>query len=298
VNEKELNSWFFDLDMLHFEFEISNYLKYKMTATTMRKNHRLSFLFSLANAGLIFFTLSISAGVVAQTPSQPTPTPTPRRPLPKPLSGARGFEQYANREASSRLAAGAATRGETAPEKLLYEDGEAAYAAGNYQSAVENFSKAVRLKPNWAEARYALALSLIEMDNLKAAIEEFKQVVKLKPSYQLTVMSNYNLGNAYFDLGEFKEAIDAYKQAIELNPELSRPHNNLGLAYAASGQLPLAVGEFNRAVQLRADYVEAHFNLGVAYLESNKKPEAQDQQRILLKLNSELAAKLDALIKK
>jgi hypothetical protein len=35
----------------------------------------------------------------------------------------------------------------------------------------------------------------------------------------------------------------------------------------------------------------------VAYLQSGKKYEAEDQQRILVKLNPELAAKLDALIR-
>jgi tetratricopeptide (TPR) repeat protein len=238
-----------------------------------------------------------TARVLAQTPS-PAPTPTPRRPLPKPPSGVRGFDQYANREASSRLAAGAATRGEIGQENALYEKGEAAYEASNYQEAVENFSKAVHLKPNWAQAHYALALSLIEMDNLKAAFEEFKQVVKLKPSYQLMVLSSYDMGNACLDLGEYKAAIDAYKHAIELNPELSQPHNNLGLAYAALGQLAEAVAEFNRAVKLKADYAEARFNLGVAYLQSGKKLEAEEQQQLLVKINPDLASKLGLLIKK
>ncbi len=35
----------------------------------------------------------------------------PRRPLPKPANGSRGFEQYANKDASSRLIASGATRG-------------------------------------------------------------------------------------------------------------------------------------------------------------------------------------------
>lgn len=50
-------------------------------------------------------------------------------------------------------------------------------------------------------------------------------------------------------------------------------------------------------MQLRADYAEAHFNLGVAYLQLGKKHEAEEQQQLLVKLNSELAGKLDALIK-
>ncbi len=41
----------------------------------------------------------------------------PRRPLPKPKGGARGFEQYAGRDASSRLIAAGATRGAGIPRK-------------------------------------------------------------------------------------------------------------------------------------------------------------------------------------
>lgn len=264
----------------------------------MKRRSRLTFPISVANAGLIVFALCVSATVLAQTPTRPKPAPSPRRPLPKPVGGTRGFDQYAIREASARLVAGAATRGATDPESLLYQEGEAAYAAGNYQKAIENFSEAVRLRPNWAEAHYALALSLTEMEKLKAAIEEFKLVLKLKDKYELMVLSNYNIGNAYVDLGEYKEAVDAYKEAIELNPELSKPHNNLGLAYAASNRIAEAVTEFNQAVQLTPDYAEAHFNLGVAYLQLGRKQEAEEQQGILSKLKSELASKLDALIRK
>lgn len=41
----------------------------------------------------------------------------PRRPLPKPKTGARGFEQYSGRDASSRLIAAGATRGAGIPRK-------------------------------------------------------------------------------------------------------------------------------------------------------------------------------------
>lgn len=56
-----------------------------------------------------------TAAVVAQVASQkPSPAPTPRRPLPKPTTGSRGFEQ-AGRDASSRLIAAGATRGPLKP---------------------------------------------------------------------------------------------------------------------------------------------------------------------------------------
>ena len=68
---------------------------------------------------LLLFVFLLGTGAtaagVAQAPSQkPSPAPTPRRPLPKPTTGSRGFEQ-AGKDASSRLIAAGATRGPLKP---------------------------------------------------------------------------------------------------------------------------------------------------------------------------------------
>ena len=247
--------------------------------------------------------LNVTATVLGQTPTQPRPTPTPRRPLPKPEAGSRGFEQYAKRDASARLIAAAGSRVIIDPGDF-YSKGEANYKAGKYETAVKDLNQAVKLSPDWDDPHYVLALSLTELGRLKEAIEEFKQVVKVAIKDEPKILAHYNMGNAYADLGQYKEAIEAYQKAIRINAKslepqkLSKPHNNLGLAYAASGQLNDGLAEFNQAVQLRADYAEAHYNLGVAYLQLGKKHEAEAQQRILVKLNPELASKLDALMRK
>jgi tetratricopeptide (TPR) repeat protein len=250
----------------------------------------------VANLALALFLLAPSSELASHSQPKPTPSPTPRRPLPKPVRGSRGFEQYSSRDASVRLIAATATRPIDAAT-AYYKRGEDHYNAKEYPQAVENFSQAVRLKPDWLEARYALAASLTEVKKLRESIEQFKKVLSLNPKAELRVVCNYNLANAYADLGEYPEAVEGYKQAIKLNPELSKPHNNLGLAYAAMGKLSEAVVEFKLAVQKKEDYDQAHFNLGVAYLQLGNRPEAEEEQRILVRLNLELAGKLDALIK-
>lgn len=245
----------------------------------------------------------MSATAEAQAPSQPKPSPTPRRPLLKPVGGSRGFEQFAKRDASARLIAAAGTRVVVDPGDF-YSKGEANYQAGKYEAAVRDLKEAVKLSPDWEDPHYVLGLALTELGNLKEAIEKFKQVVKLAIKDQPKILASYNMGNAYANLGEYQGAIKSYQQAIELNANslqpqpLSKPHNNLGLAYAASDRLEEAVAEFKQAVQLRPSYAEAHYNLGVAYIQLGRKPEAEDQQKVLENLKPELAAKLEALIRK
>lgn len=245
--------------------------------------------------GCALLTVLACSAIAGQT--QPKPLPTPRKALPKPLAGARNFDQFARRDASVRLIAAAGTRVIVDPGDF-YSKGEANYKAGKYDAAVNDLREAVRLSPNWEDPHYVLALALTETGKLKEAIEEFKQVVKLAIKDEPKILSLYNIGNAYFDLRNYQEAIESYQAALKLNPGLSKPHNNLGLAYAAAGRLADAVAEFKQAVQLKPDYAEAHYNLGVAYAQLGRRAEAAEQRRILMKLKPELAAKLNALIKK
>jgi len=255
----------------------------------------------LISAGIVTFaahsrTNTSQSRTRSRVRPKPRPTPTPRHALPKPVTGPRGFDQFNQRDASARLIAGAATRG-VDPASNAYQDGETAYATGKYPEAVAAFGEAVRSKPSWAEAHYALALSLNEIGKLEDANREFAEVVKLKGAYQMVVLSYYNIGNNYADLKKYLEAIEAYKLSIDLNPDISESHNNLGLAYSALGRVAEAIPEFERAIKLDPDYATARYNLGVAYLQTGRKQDAAGQQKALIKLDAEMASRLDGLIK-
>ena len=246
--------------------------------------------------GVIALTLTMSGIAMAQTSAPPKPSPTPRRALPRPADGARGFQQFAKRDASARLIAAAGTRMVIDPEDR-FAKGEEHYKAGRYKEAVAELRQAVRLSPDWDDPHYVLALSLMEIGQLKEAIESYKRVIEVAIKDDPKILSYYNMGNAYSDLGEYENAIDSYQQALKLDPTSSKLHNNLGLAYAALGRFAEAEAEFAEAVRLNADYAEAHFNLGVAMMLLGKKQPAEEQQRILTKLKPELAAKLGQLLK-
>jgi hypothetical protein len=84
---------------------------------------------SYKSSGLVRRLAIISLSVLSLSLSGPNATAQnskgPRRPLPKPASGPRGFEQSTGRDASSRLIVAGATRGPLAPvaplEGLAYD---------------------------------------------------------------------------------------------------------------------------------------------------------------------------------
>ena len=68
--------------------------------------------------GFFVLTLCFVGFIVTAHAQNPSPTPREqRRPLPKPPSGARGFEKYAGRDTSSRLIAAGATRETVNPRR-------------------------------------------------------------------------------------------------------------------------------------------------------------------------------------
>src|SRR5438132_5484272 len=146
--------------------------------TTKMLNYFQSSASSAFRAFALIILCSTSAVVLAQTSAQSKPSPTPRRPLPKPVQGSRGFEQFEKRDASARLIGAGATRGGIETGGHL-ANGVANYRAGKYEAAARELRQAVEQTPKSDDSHYVLALALTETGQLKEAIEEFKKVIAL-----------------------------------------------------------------------------------------------------------------------
>jgi tetratricopeptide (TPR) repeat protein len=242
----------------------------------------------------------------AQTNAPKTQTKKPKKHLPTP---ARGFKQYAKRDAADKLLTGAATRGtiaqgtDTAPAlnpqaQASYDQGLTAYKTGRFADAAKAFERATREAPDWAEAQYALAQARLKRGQFEPAVVSFQQALTKQPDAGLRLWAYYGLGNAYAETEKFDEAAAAYREAIRLMPELSKPHYNLALTLVGAGRSQDALAEFKEAVRLNPNYVEARYNLGVLALDLGDRAEAERQQQQLQQLNSNYAAKLQALLRK
>lgn len=108
--------------------------------------------------------------------------------------------------------------------------------------------------------------------DLEKAVEEFKRAIELKPNYG---DAYHNLANVYHQMDESNLAIENYQKAIATNPNLWQSHQNLAAIYFESGQLDLAENELNEAITINPQNTFLYTNLGIVYLELNENEKAK-----------------------
>jgi len=153
---------------------------------------------------------------------------------------------------------------------------------------IEAFKQALRIKPDLAEAHMSLGHAYLQLDMYKEAIEAFKQAIRIKPD---DAGAHLILGHAYIELGINIEAIEAYKQAIRIKPDYAEAHSNLGAAYKKLGMNREAIEAFKQAIRIKPDDALAHVGLGIAYdkLGMNKEAIEAFKQAIRIKPDYVLA---------
>jgi len=87
--------------------------------------------------------------------------------------------------------------------------------AGDTPAAVEEYTRALRIRPAFADIRMRLARALIAAGEAEAAVEELGRVLTERPSY---VEARIRMGIALRGLGRLDEAVTEWRRCIELDP--------------------------------------------------------------------------------
>ena len=131
--------------------------------------------------------------------------------------------------------------------KEFLNRGDIYYAQGEYHKAIEEYTKAIELEPDYAEAyRYR--------GNAWARLGEFGRAIKdyRKAAYLESAEAYYNGGNALANKGEYDKAIQSYTRAIEFKPDYAEAYYNRGSAWYHLGEYDRALKDFGKAWSLRS----------------------------------------------
>jgi tetratricopeptide (TPR) repeat protein len=95
------------------------------------------------------------------------------------------------------------------------------------------------------------------------AIVEFSTAIELNPN---AAEAYFWRGNVYYNLQKDKEAFVDCNQALNLNPNYVEAYYLRALLYLISEQTDLAIADCSQAIVLQPDYMDAYYLRGTAYL--------------------------------
>jgi tetratricopeptide (TPR) repeat protein len=152
---------------------------------------------------------------------------------------------------------------------------------GKYDQAAEHFQAALQAYPEYADARYGLAMVLAEQGKTQDAIDQLQAAIRMRP---YDVWAHNGLGAVYWQLGRIEEAAAEYTETLRLDPDFVDAHSNLGTALLAQGKPEEATAQFAEAVRLRPGNAEALSQWAKALVRQGKLGEAEAQLRQVIPL--------------
>lgn len=128
-----------------------------------------------------------------------------------------------------------------------YNRGFAYHGLGEFQKAIKDYNRALRLSPNIAKLYNNRGGAFGNLGEFRKAIEDFDRALQLDPNY---VDAYYNRGEAYRGLGIIRKAIKDYDRTIDLDPNDARAYHSRGLAHEMTSEFQRAVNDWETAMRL------------------------------------------------
>ena len=174
-----------------------------------------------------------------------------------------------------------------------FNRGLARHRAGDTDGAIAEYTRALELDENLAQAYNNRGVAYLSQSNYQSAVSDFSRSIKINPNEADTYS---NRGNAYRALKKFDEAIADHNRALELKPSAEAFYNR-GVSHAERGAPDLALADYTRAVELDPKFAQAYANRGILLLRQGRDAEAERDFDIAFQLDARLRSELEAYIK-
>ena len=135
------------------------------------------------------------------------------------------------------------------------------YQNGEYSTVIEQLKVFISHYPKEFIAWNLIGLSAFQIGMFNDAIEAFSKAILIKPDYPEALN---NMGNALKEQGDLDKAIEAYRKCIRLKSNLTADcYNNMGVALKGKGKLEDALVAFNKTIKLKHDHAAAYNNMSI-----------------------------------
>jgi tetratricopeptide (TPR) repeat protein len=133
--------------------------------------------------------------------------------------------------------------------KEWFEKGNKHYDNKEYDEAIEAFTSAIVVDPNYVDAYYSRGIAYYKNGQHDRAIDDYNKAIALNPNY---VGAYYRCGDIYFYYmeGQYDRAIENFNKVIQLDPNDVQAYYKRGLVYYKLRNKSKAIADFQKACDL------------------------------------------------
>jgi tetratricopeptide (TPR) repeat protein len=205
----------------------------------------------------------------------------------------------------------------TAPERQAYRLGVKSFERGDDEAALAQLKTLLRTRRGFADVHYMVGVLLERREEIEESARCFVRALRINPDYaeaRLALASLYErqgdfdrsreinehtrarraasegvldpttrgklanlqaaLGDAYREAGDLREAALAYRKALDRAPDFHDIRQKLGVCLRESGLPARALDEFRRIQRSHPDYLDAAVQAGVTLFSLGRTDEA------------------------
>lgn len=168
--------------------------------------------------------------------------------------------------------------------------GLALLAQGKYDDAIKQFDSVYIkanmsiVKENNKRLLRGKGIAYYQMHNYQKALKEFDKALKIDELPKLNVDILYYMGNAYRSTGNYKKAIDTYNTLLKSDKKNANAYSNRALCYQNMDRYEESLTDYNKTITLEPNQFSHYlgkYNLLIKY---NKDTEAKEVLTVAAKI--------------
>ena len=151
-----------------------------------------------------------------------------------------------------------------------YNRGLAYMNAGQLDLALNDYNKAIELKPKYTEAYVNRGNILRDNGRQDEALNDYNKAIEINPIFSIAY---FNRGILFMNQNRVNEALSDYNKTIEIRPTYYKAYSNRGVLFVNEKRYEEAIRDYSSAIDLQPDYSIAYYNRAMAKYYAGKKEE-------------------------
>ena len=141
----------------------------------------------------------------------------------------------------------------------------------NWLASEREFKHAIKLNPNYANARFYYANYLVALGRMEGAFVEARSAQTLDPA---SLPTGTNVASILYYCGRYSEAAEQSLRVLDMDPAFAKAHEDLGRVYLQQRMYQQAIVAFQKAIACSGRSSRYVASLGHAYAVAGNQVEA------------------------